>query len=90
MHSTHHIIKPTNPRVYLVLIHGMFLVLYGCIRAQLDTAWFVGLLTLGQSGRAVGPRHAWDQHRALDVGRRVRIDEKSSMPTNAPDRIEQH
>ena len=77
MNPTHHIIKPTSPRVYLVLLHVMFLVLYGVHllspmtrvqaglslalatltlllvtlpRAQLDRAWFVGLLTLGNTG----------------------------------------
>jgi hypothetical protein len=76
MDPTNNIIKPTSPRVYLVLLHGMFLVLYGVHltspmtrvqaglslvlatltlmlvtlpRAQLDTAWFVGLLTLGNT-----------------------------------------
>ena len=70
------IITPTSPRIYLVLLHGMFLVLYGihlpspltldhvvlsCAvaaltlllvtipRAQLETAWFLGLLTLGNT-----------------------------------------
>ena len=77
MNPTNNIIKPTSPRVYLVLLHVMFLVLYGfhllspitrvqaglslalatltlilvtLPRAQLDTAWFVGLLTLGNTG----------------------------------------
>lgn len=77
MNPTHHSIPPTSPRVYLVLLHVMFLVLYGVHllspmtrlqaglslalatltlllvtlpRAQLDTAWFVGLLTLGNLG----------------------------------------
>ena len=77
MNPTHHIITPTSPRVYLVLLHVMFLVLYGVHllspmtrvqaglslalatltlllvtlpRAQLNTAWFVGLLTLGNTG----------------------------------------
>ena len=77
MNPTNTIIKPTSPRVYLVLLHVMFLVLYGfhllspitrlqaglslalatvtlllvtLPRAQLDTAWFVGLLTLGNTG----------------------------------------
>jgi len=77
MNPTHPIIKPTSPRVYLVLLHVMFLVLYGVHllspmtrvqaglslalatltlllvtlpRAQLDTAWFVGLLTGGNTG----------------------------------------
>ena len=77
MNPTNTIIKPTSPRVYLVLLHVMFLVLYGVHllspmtrvqaglslvlatftlmlvtlpRAQLDTAWFVGLLTLGNTG----------------------------------------
>jgi diguanylate cyclase (GGDEF)-like protein len=76
MHSMN-IVKPTSPRVNLVLLHGMFLVLYGVHllspmtdvqaglsfalatftlllvtipRAQLDTAWFIGLLTLGNTG----------------------------------------
>jgi len=71
------IIKPTSPRIYLVLLHAMFLVFYGVHllspmtrvqaglslalatltlllvtlpRTQLDTAWFVGLLTLGNMG----------------------------------------
>src|SRR5512143_1605774 len=77
MNPTNSIIKPTSPRVYLVLLHVMFLVLYGVHllspitrvqaglslalatltlllvtlpRAQVDTAWFVGLLTLGNMG----------------------------------------
>ena len=72
-----HLIMPRSPRVYLVLLHGMFVVLYGfhlpspltlvhvslsCVlaaftlflvtipRAQLETAWFIGLLTLGDTG----------------------------------------
>ena len=76
MNTTNNTIKLTSPRVYLILLHVMFLVLYGfhllspmtrlqaglCLalatftlllvtlpRAQLDTAWFVGLLTLGNT-----------------------------------------
>lgn len=68
--------KPTSSRVYLVLLHVMFLVLYGAHltwpltrvqggliialsvltllvltvpRTQLSTAWFLGLLTLGNA-----------------------------------------
>lgn len=70
-------VKPASPRVYLLCLHGMFLVLYGLHQtlpftrfqaglvtglaiftlllmtiptAQLSTAWFIGLLTLGNSG----------------------------------------
>jgi diguanylate cyclase (GGDEF)-like protein len=78
MNPNSHIVKSTSPRVYLVLLHVMFLVLYGfhyqpwpmtrfqgvlaialatltlmvitVSRAQLATAWFIGLLTLGNSG----------------------------------------
>ena len=85
MNPTHHSIKPTSPRVYLVLLHVMFLVLYGVHllspmtrvqaglslalatltlllvtlpRAQLNTAWFVGLLTVGNMGVLVASA-AW-------------------------------
>jgi diguanylate cyclase (GGDEF)-like protein len=77
MNASSHVIRPTSPRVYLVLLHVMFLVLYGAHllspmtrvqaglslalatftlllvtlpRAQLDTAWFIGLLTVGNTG----------------------------------------
>ena len=77
MNPMHNVIKPISQRVYLILLHGMFLVLYGfhlvspltdeeaglslalatltlflvtLPRATLDTGWFVGLLTLGDTG----------------------------------------
>ncbi len=75
-----HLLKPITriqARLSLALA-TLTLLLVTLPGAQLDTAWFVGLLTLGNLG-AVGPLRNWDQHRALDVGRRVRIDEKSSV-----------